>query len=262
MKKILKICSLGSGSKGNSFVITNEKTTILVDAGFSRKELFRRISQTDIDTSTIKAVLLTHEHDDHVKGCRLFCNDLDIPLYTTSMTAYELSKNNKLPKKTIEFEAGNSFDIDDFSITSFAVQHDTVDPIGFVIEHNEVKVGMATDLGEVNNLVATRLKNCHGIILESNYDRDMLFQSLRPLDTKQRINSNRGHLNNIDALNALTNIIGDNTKFLMFVHLSVECNNRELVEKMSDIYLKKLKKEYINKHIAKQEEISQWFSVE
>lgn len=262
IEKTVKICTLGSGSKGNSFVISNNYgEAIVVDAGFSCRQMMNRLTQSGIAANSIKAVLLTHDHDDHVAGCKLFCNTLNIPLYTTFETAKYLESKDKLPKKVVQFEAGETFEIGNFLVNAFAVQHDAVDPVGFTIFCNERKIGIATDLGTLNMLCRKHLSNCHALLLESNYDREMLYNSDRRLHLKQRICGNIGHLDNMDATQALECLLGDNTQFLMLVHVSSECNSPEIIENLTCNSLKCLQKEYIKTYIATQHDISDWFEI-
>lgn len=260
--KNLKFCTLGSGSRGNSFAISSaEHGTVLVDAGFSAKQMELKLNNAEIDIDSINAVLLTHDHDDHSHGCRVFCDKFNIPLYCSFQTAHYLSGKNKLPSRVIQFEAGDRFEINGFQIAAFAVQHDAIDPVGFRIKCHDREIGIATDLGELNALCRQRLKCCHGLVLESNYDREMLYASDRTLQLKRRISSHMGHLDNNDALNALEELLDDNSSFLMFVHISNDCNCHELVEKNLSSCLKKLNREEINMYVAQQNEISPWFII-
>lgn len=260
--KHVKICTLGSGSKGNSFIISNNyDEAILVDAGFSCKKMEEKILQSGIEKDKIKAVLLTHDHADHAAGCRVFCNKLNIPLYTTFQTAKYLEGENKLPKTVIQFEAGEAFNIGNFSINAFAVQHDAIDPVGFTICCDNKKIGIATDLGTLNMLCRKHLTNCHALLLESNYDKEMLYNSDRQLHLKRRISGSIGHLDNQDTAESLSYLLGDLTNFLMLVHVSSECNSPEIIENLTVNCLKKLNKEHVVTYIATQDDVSDWFEV-
>ena len=261
-EKNIKICTLGSGSKGNSFVISNNYgEAIVIDAGFSCRKMLEKISLSGISINSIKAVLLTHDHDDHAAGCKVFCNKLDIPLYTTFETAKYLEKKDKLPKQVIQFEAGESFAIGNFSINAFAVQHDAIDPVGFTIHCDDRKVGIATDLGTLNKLCCRHLCDCHALVLESNYDREMLYNSDRTLSLKRRISGSSGHLDNAAAADALGILLGDRTQFLMLVHVSGECNSPEIIDNLTVNSLKNLQKEHVKRYIACQNDVSEWFEI-
>ena len=249
---MIHLCALGSGSSGNALVLSADGESILVDGGFSRKELLRRMELTGIDPEKISAALLTHEHDDHVKGCRVFCDQLDIPLCTTALTARFLRPKNKLPRKVYEFEPGEPFEIGNFRIQPFAVQHDAVNPVGFVIRHSNVKIGIATDLGDLNTLAIQHLSNCDALVLESNYDARMLRDSERALALKRRILGRHGHLDNVVAVNALEQLLGENTRCLLLAHLSRECNDRCLVENLFSEKLRTLNREDITMQVIDQ----------
>lgn len=262
MDSSIKFCTLGSGSKGNAFVITNSYgESILVDAGFSCKKILEKLDEAGVSVDSILAVLLTHDHDDHVKGCKLLCNKLNIPLYATFLTSEFLSSQDKLPKKVIQFEPGEAFMIGQFHVAAFAVQHDATDPVGFTVHCHDKKIGIATDLGELNMLCKKHLSGCHALVLESNYDRDMLYNSDRILHLKRRISSSKGHLDNLDATAALELLLGEMTKVLMLVHLSRDCNTHEIVHNLTCNCLQNLAKSDIITCIASQESISDWFIV-
>lgn len=198
---MVKLCALGSGSRGNALVLTGgDGSAIIVDVGFSRRETHGRMRRVEVDPGTLRAALLTHEHDDHSKGCRVFCDELNIPLCTASLTADYLRKKGKLPARVLEFEPGTDFQIGGFEVSPFLVQHDAVEPVGFVIRRDGVKIGIATDLGDVNALAFQRLCDCDALVLESNYDRQMLRDSDRQLYLKRRILGRHGHLDNLAAL--------------------------------------------------------------
>ncbi len=246
----LGITALGSGSGGNSFVVHSADGNILIDAGFSRKELIRRMLEVKVDPSSIQAVLLSHEHDDHLRGCRIFCNQFNIPLCISFDTWKYLQgrKKDKLPANIHQFVPGDKFEFAGMTILPFTVQHDAIDPVGFVVRHRDRQLGFASDLGTVNALAKLRLNDCDILVLEANYDLDMLRCSDRQIHLKKRIAGPHGHLNNVDALEALNELLTERTKLLILVHASSECNDyglirglmREKLEKMrrNDIVMK------------------------
>ncbi|QSH42017.1 MBL fold metallo-hydrolase [Lentisphaerota bacterium ZTH] len=230
----LGITALGSGSRGNAFVVHSPDGNLLIDAGFSRKELVKRLEHTGISPDSIAALLLTHEHEDHSKGCRVFCDQLKIPACMTFGTEEYLRnhKSRKLPSNVMKFAPGTVFELAGLKINPFAVQHDAVDPVGFVIEHGSCKVGFASDLGAVNSLARQRLSDCDMLVLESNYDQDMLRASDRQFYLKKRIMGRHGHLNNVDAMEALPLLLSEKTRLLYLVHISSECNCYDLVRRL------------------------------
>ncbi len=250
----IRVAALGSGSKGNAFVISHGSTTLMVDGGFSNKVLRERMAAVDIDPRQVKAVLLTHEHDDHVRGCRVFCDAEDIPLCTTYRSAKYLGERNKIPRQVMEFIPGSRFQLEGFTINPFSVRHDALEPVGFEIIRDGIKIGIATDLGSVDQLSRTRLRDSNILILESNYDLDMLRNSPRPLHLKRRIMGRHGHLDNRDALAVLPELITEKTGALFLVHLSSECNDYQLVKERALDCLRQMGREDIELQVIKQSE--------
>lgn len=248
----LGITVLGSGSQGNSILIHNRERGLLVDAGFSRKEILNRLDATGLPHTIVKALLVTHEHEDHIRGCRILADCLDIPSYMTTETYRHMKQNNKTGKKNILFDPGTPFQVEGFAIEPFVVQHDALQTVGFVISAETGRVGVATDLGQVNNLVKTRLTGCDALILESNYDQQMLRDAERPLFIKRRIMGRHGHLNNEDAIRAFDDLLTERTKFLFLAHISGECNSHELVRNLAAEKLKIMKRPDILLTIAEQ----------
>jgi phosphoribosyl 1,2-cyclic phosphodiesterase len=253
------ITALGSGSNGNAFVIHSPDGAILVDAGFSRKEILRRMDETGVIPETICGVLITHEHDDHVRGCRLLCSELRIPAIVSYRTADYLRKLNKLPDKVMEFSPGSNFVFAGFNISPFAVQHDAVEPVGFLIRKCGRAIALATDLGIINTLAQQRLFDCDILVLESNYDRDMLYQSERQLYLKRRIMGRNGHLDNNDACSKLPELLSPRTAALFLVHVSSECNSYELVEQRAAAVLKTLQRDDILLRVVTQDNAVETF---
>jgi len=250
---MVKLSVLGSGSRGNALVLSSEEGALIVDLGFSRRELRCRLERIGVDPGSIHAALLTHEHDDHSKGCRVFCNELDIPLCAAGPTADYLRKKGKLPDRVLEFEPAHEFEIAGFDIQPFAVQHDAICPVGFVIRRGGCSIGIATDLGDVNALVMQQLYDCTALILESNYDAKMLRDSDRQLYLKRRILGRHGHLDNLVALQAVGELLTQRTAILMLAHLSSECNRPELVKSLFEARLRELGREDLRFEVLSQE---------
>ncbi len=248
--------TLGSGSKGNAFLIGCQDKYLMIDAGFSRKELIKRLADAQIAPEKIQAVLITHDHEDHTKGCRVFCDNFNIPAYVSFKSVNYLKERNKLPKTIKQFEAGSAFMIEDFLILPFSVQHDSIDAVGFTVEIADKKLGIATDLGCVNLLATQRLHDCDILVIESNYDLDLLREAERPLQLKRRIMGKFGHLGNVECLNSLETLLTEKTKALCLVHLSNDCNDFHLVKDLTQMKLKLLKREDITLEVARQNSVS------
>ena len=253
MQDPLYIWALGSGSSGNSIVISNGRNAVMVDAGFSCREMKSRLARLSPAPAPIAAALITHDHSDHVKGCRVFCDELDIPAAVSLRTADFLRPKNQLPRKCFYFEPGSRFDVEDFHIRTFPVPHDAMDPVGFVIESGGFSVGVATDLGEIDNISREHLHNCDALILESNYEPDLLRNCDRPLRLKRRIAGRQGHLENRAMCAALPQLLSERTRFLMLVHISSECNHPELVERMARETLENMGRSDVELLIAPQD---------
>ena len=254
----LGITVLGSGSKGNSILIHTEESGILVDAGFSRKEILARFAKKNLDPSILKAILITHDHGDHVRGARVLADQLDIPTFVNEKTYTHLKQRNLIGKKVQIFDPGTTFAIEQFTIKPFAVPHDAMEPVGFAIfaetpSGAKLKIGIATDLGHVNNLVQARLQECDALILECNHDKKMLRDSERALSLKHRIAGRFGHLNNEASIEAIEKLLHEKTQHLVLYHLSDECNCRELVANLASAKLAEMKRENINFQIAEQD---------
>ena len=224
------ISSLGSGSGGNAFIIEYGAEALIVDQGFSRKELLNRMEAIGFDPARLCGALLTHEHTDHSKGSRVFCDALGVTLYTTSGTALYLRNKNQLPRQVRAFEPGASFEIGSFTVQSFALPHDAVDPVGFTLHCGECKIGIATDLGRTDANILKQLTGCDALIIESNYDKTMLMNSDRRLELKRRICGVRGHLGNTDTCDLLPKVLCERCKVLFLAHISSECNRSDIVE--------------------------------
>lgn len=229
----LAVSILGGGSRGNALLVHGNDSGILVDAGFSRKEIIRRLVQLNLDPSLIKIILVTHEHGDHTQGCRVLSDHLRVPVCVSARTyEYLLKDRGEKWERVRIFSPGSTFEYEGFNISPFAVQHDAVEPVGFVLSRNGIKVGIATDLGCVNELVRHRLYDCDVLVLESNYDLDLLRDSERALALKRRIMGRHGHLDNRDAMTALAELVTARTKAIFLTHISSDCNRVELVEKL------------------------------
>ena len=233
MSGFLSISILGSGSDGNAIVVSNGSRSLMVDAGFSCRELQTRLARLTPAPAPLAAALLTHDHADHVLGCRVFCDRLGIPAAASCRTAEYLRSRHRLPARFSEFEPGSRFEVADFAVSTFPVPHDAMDPVGFVIASGGLSVGIATDLGEIDAVTKSSLQGCDALVLEANYDPDLLRNCGRPLRVKRRIAGRHGHLENGALCDALPELLSERTRLLMLVHVSRECNDPELVRTLA-----------------------------
>ena len=218
---------LGSGSSGNSTLVSDGVTNILVDAGLSGKEIARRLEEYGLSPEKISAIVVSHDHGDHCRGVAPFVKNLDIPVFMTA-AAFEASGVRVNPSKHRAISPGESFEIGEIVVSCFSVPHDAADPLGFVIEKNGVRVGIALDLGFMSNLVIERMKGCAGIVLESNHDVAMLKAGPYPWALKQRVMSRSGHLSNDAVARYLTCDFDGSAAHVVLAHLSRQNNLPDL----------------------------------
>ena len=214
----MKVCTLASGSSGNSLFIETKRTRILVDAGISPRQINVRLKTLDVQMPDIDAVIITHEHTDHTAALPY----IDTPVYVASATAFHWKDK---VKNLQEFDPGAQFSIKDLLISPFAVPHDALDPVGFTIQTDHKKLGIVTDIGSVTNLVRERLRGSNILILEFNHDQQMLLYSSYPWELKQRIKSRLGHLSNDEGASLLNNLVHDGLCHVVLAHLSEVNNN-------------------------------------
>jgi phosphoribosyl 1,2-cyclic phosphodiesterase len=223
----LSFTLLGSGSSGNTTLVSDGTTHILVDVGLSGRETARRLRECGLEPDKISAIVISHEHGDHCRGVGPFAKNLDIPVFMTE-AALACSGLSLDSRKYQRISSGESFDINGILFTGFSVPHDAIDPLGFVIEKDGVKIGIVLDLGYLSNLVIERLKGCDGIILESNHDVEMLKVGPYPWALKQRVMSRRGHLSNDSVAQYLGNDFDGKAEHVVLAHLSKNNNLPEL----------------------------------
>jgi len=226
---MFEVTILASGSSGNASLVRSESVTLLVDAGLSARQLTERLSQCSVSASDIEAILITHEHSDHVKGLPQWCKQHNTPIYCNRHTSTLLREKMPLHQKWNLFETGASFALNDLTAQSFSIPHDAVDPVGFVLREKDLSFGFATDLGYATRLVIDSLQGLDGLLLEANYDEELLQQdSKRPWSVKQRIASRHGHLSNDASAELLQQLLHEKLQHVALGHLSADCNREAL----------------------------------
>jgi phosphoribosyl 1,2-cyclic phosphodiesterase len=217
---MLEVIVLGSGSSGNALIVRCGDATVLVDAGFSCRDLLRRMAAVGVDPGDISGILLTHEHDDHVRGLRLFLRQYKTPVYAAPQ-CFDTPALSGLEFRGREFlRDGEEVSIGSLSLKPFAVPHDAAATFGFVYECGGVRAGHATDLGVVTPGVAKSLKGCHCLLVEFNHDVDRLLAGGYPLKLKARIRGELGHLSNEQGAGLLSGAVCNETKAVYLMHLS------------------------------------------
>lgn len=227
----MRCTTLASGSKGNCFFIEGESGALLIDAGLSYKETIRRMAAADLDADKICAVLVTHEHGDHIRGLEVLMKKLNIPAYATEGTLHDFLHNRRTSDKPIDCRVcrhEDEFTVGDFSIEAFKTSHDAVEPCGFVIKENGLRFGYCTDTGILTLPMLEKLRHCDGIVLESNHCPDMLENGPYPEFLKRRISSKRGHLSNKFAADGMR-LLGKDLPQVILAHLSETNNTTERV---------------------------------
>lgn len=220
----LAICMLASGSKGNAIYISNAETAVLIDAGLSGIEIERRLAAVDLSCRALSAIIVSHEHDDHIQGVGVLARRFKLPVYISPKTEAAARARLGAIGDMRYFECGSAFEIDSLKVHPFSTSHDAADPAGFVIRHAGRKIGIATDLGIGTAMVKQHLKGCDVLVVEANHDPLMLAQGPYPWPVKQRIKSRTGHLSNQD-LEAILDEVGHAAlKHVILAHLS-ETNN-------------------------------------
>ena len=223
---------LGSGSSGNCAYLETDETRLLIDAGFSTRQIRQRLATIGRAPEGLHGILVTHEHTDHINGLAGLANKLGIPLYCNRATkeAIEYQLATKFACRI--FETRGSFDIGDIKVDTFDIPHDAADPVGFLLNTAAGKIGFLTDLGHATKSVLNRVRSANVLLLESNHDLKLLQESGRPWSLKQRIAGRHGHLSNEDAAAAAEEIMSPDLRHLYLGHLSRECNRPQLAQQV------------------------------
>lgn len=227
---MLEICAIASGSNGNCYYIGNGKDAVLIDAGISCKQIIKRMNEQGLSPEKVKAVFITHEHSDHMRGARVVGKRLRVPVYITAKT-YNAAYKNLQPDYPVFFEPGSAVEIGEITVFPFLKNHDASEPCSFRIQYKEKNIGVFTDIGEPCENVTSQLQMCNALFLETNYDEKMLWDGSYPYFLKRRITSDNGHLSNRQAYELLETFAGENLKCVFLSHLSRENNSPEIAFK-------------------------------
>lgn len=227
----LYITSLNSGSNGNCYYVGNSNEAVLVDVGISCKEVEKRMARLELSMTKVKAIFISHEHSDHIKGLEVLSKKYALPVYITNGTLNNsrLDLNRSLVRS---FKAYDPIIIGSLIVKAFPKFHDASDPFSFVVEGNDVKVGVMTDIGSVCNHVIQNFRQCQAVFLEANYDETLLNNGHYPYYLKQRIKSDKGHLSNHQALELFVNHKPEFMTHLILSHLSKDNNCPILVKEL------------------------------
>jgi phosphoribosyl 1,2-cyclic phosphodiesterase len=255
----VSVTVLASGSRGNCSLVSTSTTRILVDAGLSCRETFKRLrcladrtdGPSDGRVEEISAILITHEHSDHVAGLLRLARKLNVPVFMTAPTHHawkravcdnELRNSDgagmtpDLPKPE-HFSSGRGFCVGDIEVMPFTIPHDAVDPVGFTFRAEGVKIGFATDLGYMPASVRNHLRGCSILVMESNHDVEMLRSGPYPWSVKQRVMSRVGHLSNDALAEFFCNDYDGGAEYVILAHLSEQNNHPEIARAAAETAL-------------------------
>jgi len=237
----VSVTMLASGSRGNCAVVASARTKVLVDAGISCRETFKRMKALGDDPHSLAAILITHEHCDHIYGLATLAKKLRIPIFMTGATHQAWARamrdhNGVKPQleKFERFDAGYKFVVGDIEVKPFTIPHDAADPVGFTFRAEGIKVGIATDLGYVPVSVRDHLRGCDVLVMESNHDLEMLRGGGYPWSVKQRVMSRVGHLSNAALADFFASDYDNSAAFVVLAHLSEQNNHPEIARREAE----------------------------
>lgn len=225
----MKVASLGSGSKGNATLVRSQSNCILIDCGFSLSQFHSRLQALSVDAEAIDAIFVTHEHSDHASGVERLARRYSIPLYTTVGTARAIGVKGYHP-----IRGGQHYSLGELEIEAVTVPHDAAEPVQFVITEKgqNKRLGILTDSGHITQHMIDAYHGLHGLMLEFNYDAQMLMQGPYPYALKQRVAGNHGHLSNIQSIELLKTIDRSELSCLVAAHISEKNNSPQLVAEL------------------------------
>ncbi|WP_127582172.1 MBL fold metallo-hydrolase [Paenibacillus koleovorans] len=234
----MRFTVLASGSTGNSLLVSTEQTKVLVDAGLSMKKIEQLMQERGVQGKELDAILITHEHSDHIKGVGALARKYDLPVYANEKTWQTLNRQlgELAEEKKVVFETGELLEFGEvdgegfLQIESYNISHDAAEPVGYCFYDDDQKLGLATDLGYVSSKVKEKLSDSNSLILESNHDVEMLRVGHYPWNIKRRIMGDTGHLSNDAAGSALCDMICERTESVYLAHLSRDHNMMDLAK--------------------------------
>lgn len=238
----IRIVALGSGSAGNALAVTDGRTTLLVDAGLSAREISRRLVGAGIEAASVSAILVTHEHGDHVRGVDVFLRRYahDAALYATRGTLSAASGLGEGQERAVAVTPGDTFTVGSFEVLAFPTSHDAAQPVGYVFRTGGHSAGIATDTGVLAADAIEALCGCTILGLETNHDVEMLERGPYPAHLKRRIRSHAGHLSNDAAAAALESLAHDGLAHVLALHRSRTNNTARLAGRSLEASIRRL----------------------
>ncbi|MBM40658.1 MAG: hypothetical protein CL483_01885 [Acidobacteria bacterium] len=246
---------LGSGSAGNASYLEVGDTRLLIDCGFSARQIKQRLASIDRIPDRLDGILITHDHRDHIQGLKNLASKakLGLPIYCNKLTAEEITRAMPAEYEFHLFETGQSFEIGTVTVESFSVPHDAVDSLGYLLRTPAGNIGYLTDLGHTTRMIADRVRDANVLLLETNHDLDLLRDSGRPWDLKQRIWGRHGHLSNEGAAEFADTVLHQGITHIIGAHLSRECNSPEMVRAEFEPILQRHNLEHVQIIITSQD---------
>ncbi|MRX27070.1 MBL fold metallo-hydrolase [Kangiella sp. HZ709] len=228
-KTVFKVASLGSGSKGNGTLVSAGSTNLLIDCGFTVKETLKRFAALEFSPQSLSAILVTHEHQDHIKGAGALSRRFNIPVFTTQGT-FLSGKIGECDFRAIS--PFQHFSIDKLMVEAFSVPHDAREPCQFVLQYNDKRLAVVSDLGSITQPIIEKMQSCHALLLEMNHDYEMLMTGVYPMSLKRRVGGKLGHLNNQQSIELLKQLDFDRLELMVATHLSEQNNCPRIVESL------------------------------
>ena len=228
----MKLCVLGSGSEGNATLVHSDSTALLVDAGFSAKELERRLKMAAFSAADLDGILISHEHTDHIRGAAVLARRYNIPVHLTNGTVNPALRRGSLKSegiKKVAIASEEPFTIGDIEVEPFGIPHDAAEPVAFMLCHNERRALVLTDIGSVTVRAVEKTRKANLAVVEANHDPELLITGPYPWHLKRRIGGKLGHLSNDDCAELLEHAGGNNLETVIFAHLSKINNNADIV---------------------------------
>jgi len=249
----VRLTILGSGSSGNCAYLETDEARVLIDAGFSLRQTRQRLATIGRGPENLTAILVTHEHSDHVAGLVALSEKLHVPVYCNRPTREAIEYQLRVKLDCRLFTTGASFAVGDLEVETFSIPHDAQDPVGFLLQTAAGNIGVLTDLGHATRLALERVRRANVLVLESNHDVRMLQDCPhRPWSLKQRILGRHGHLSNEAAADAAEQIMSDRLRHLYLGHLSRECNRPELAHRVAEERLKSIGASHVRLELTSQ----------
>jgi phosphoribosyl 1,2-cyclic phosphodiesterase len=253
----LRFASLGSGSRGNALLLETPQHRLLVDCGFPARQAEARLHRLGVDPQTLDAILVTHEHGDHIRGVGTLARRYSLPVWMTAGTFRASDPGPIADLRRIDCHAGR-FELGDLQVLPFPVPHDAREPCQFLFCYGDLRLGLLTDTGCVTPHIQENLQACDGLVLEFNHDSEMLANGPYPPSLRARVGGRQGHLSNAQSIDLLRQLPLQRIRYLLASHLSEKNNSvRRVRESLGEALPSMVER----LHFARQDAVSQWFSI-